>query len=183
MYLPNHCLLHKNDIIYIIMLSLHKGNGLLTGARLFQDIPGLCDDPLLAQDVVNLMRAVALVAQRFTYEMEEEFCNSLRHLESPDKAAEKIVTQILTDTESFDSENMGALSFTQEMGSRLQQIGDVTKALEVLSQCLELDRGIVSYSAFDPSVSVEPDQRSRLFASTKGRSVVAESLKQFVHSR
>ena len=166
-------------------LVLHEGNGSLTGARhLFQDIPGLCDDPLLAQDVVNLMRAVALVSQRFTYEMEDDFCNSLRHLESPDKAAEKIVTQILTDTESFDcDENMGALSFTQEMGSRLQQIGDVTKALEVLSQCLELDRGIVSYSSFDPSVSVEPDERSRLFASTKGRSVVAESLKQFVHSR
>ena len=162
-------------------LVLHEGNG-LAGARLFQDIPGLCDDPLLAQDVVNLMKAVALISERFTYEMEEEFNSSLRHLESPDKAAEKIVTEILTD-ENFDCAEMGTLSFTQKMGSRLQQIGDVTKALEVLSQCLELDRGIVSYSAFDPSVNVEPDQRSRLFASTKGRSVVAESLKQFVHSR
>ena len=59
----------------------------------------------------------------------------------------------------------------------------MTKALEVLLQCLELDRGIVSYSAFDPNANVHPDERTRLFASTKGRSVVAESLKQFVQSR
>ena len=141
---------------------------------------GLCDDHLLAQDVVNLMRAVSLVSERFTQDMENEFIDSLCHLESPDRVAEKIVTDILTDD---SDEAMGALSFTQEMGSRLQQIGDVTKALEVLLQCLELDRGIVSYSAFDPNADIEPDERTRLFASTKGRSIVAESLKQFVQSR
>ena len=77
---------------------------------------------MLAQDVVNLMRAVALVSERFTQEMENEFLDSLCHLESPDRVAEKIVTDILTD-DSDEAIEMGTLSFTQEMGSRLQQIG------------------------------------------------------------
>ena len=73
---------------------------------------------------------------------------------------------------------------SQELGSRLQQIGDVTKALEVLLYCLELDRGIVSHSEFDPNAEFEAnDPRGRLFASSKGRSIIAESLKQVVQSR
>ena len=66
----------------------------------------------------------------------------------------------------------------------VQQIGDVTKALEVLLYCLELDRGIVSHSEFDPNAEFEAnDPRGRLFASSKGRSIIAESLKQVVQSR
>ena len=77
-----------------------------------------------------------------------------------------------------------SLFLSQELGSRLQQIGDVTKALEVLLYCLELDRGIVSHSEFDPNAEFEAnDPRGRLFASSKGRGIIAESLKQVVQSR
>ena len=86
--------------------------------------------------------------------------------------------------EVHGSGEVSSLSFSQELGSRLQQIGDVTKALEVLLYCLELDRGIVSHSEFDPNAEFEAnDPRGRLFASSKGRSIIAESLKQVVQSR
>ena len=115
--------------------------------------------------------------------MEEEFTHALYQLSSPDHVAKKIVTEILTD-DSDGSEEVSSLSFSQELGSRLQQIGDVTKALEVLLYCLELDRGIVSHSEFDPNAEFEAnDPRGRLFASSKGRSIIAESLKQVVQSR
>ena len=115
--------------------------------------------------------------------MEEEFTHALYQLSSPDHVAKKIVTEILTD-DSDGSDEVSSLSFSQELGSRLQQIGDVTKALEVLLYCLELDRGIVSHSEFDPNAEFEAnDPRGRLFASSKGRSIIAESLKQVVQSR
>lgn len=128
------------------------------------------------------MRAASLVRERITYEMEEEFVHSLYQLSSPDHVANKIVKEILTD--DSDGENVSILSFVQELGSRLQQIGDVTRALEVLLYCLELDRGIVSHSQFDPNAELDiDDPRDRLFSSTKGRSVIAESLKQVVQIR
>ena len=139
---------------------------------------------MLAQDVVNIMKVTSLVRERITPEMEEEFTHSLYQLSSPDHVAKKIVTEILTDDDSDGTGEVSSLSFSQELGSRLQQIGDVTKAVEVLLYCLELDRGIVSHSEFDPNVEFEAnDPRSRLFASSKGRSVLAESLKQVVQSR
>ena len=125
----------------------------------------------------------ALFDNRITREMEEEFTHALYQLSSPDHVAKKIVTEILTD-DTDGSEEVSSLSFSQELGSRLQQIGDVTKALEVLLYCLELDRGIVSHSEFDPNAEFEAnDPRGRLFASSKGRSIIAESLKQVVQSR
>jgi hypothetical protein len=95
---------------------------------------------------------------------------------SPDQVAKVIITELLTED---TGEDMAMLSFSQELGSKLQQIGDVAKALEVLLYCLELDRGIVSHAEFDPSLSYDDEDTSRyLFASTIGRSVIAESLKQ-----
>ena len=153
------------------------------GPELFQDTPILCEDPLLAQDVVNIMKVTSIVRERITPEMEEEFNHALYQLSSPDQVAKKIVTEILTD-DSDGSGEVSSLSFSQELGSRLQQIGDVTKALEVLLYCLELDRGIVSHSEFDPNAEFEAnDLRGRLFASSKGRGIIAESLKQVVQSK
>ena len=136
----------------------------------------------LAQDVVNLMKAVDLVNGRITTDMIEEFDHALFRLITPDNIAKKIIQDILTS--ESDSDDLSSLSFTQELGSKLQQIGDVTKALEVLLICLELDRGIVSHSEFDSSMPFDDDdQRRHLFSSNFGRSVVAESLKQLVQSR
>lgn len=162
-------------------LVLHERNSPV-GHDLFQDTPILCEDPLLAQDVVNVMKLASLVRERITGEMEEDFNHSLYQLSSPDHIAKKIVNEILTD--DSDGGEVSSLSFVQELGSRLQQIGDVTKALEVLLYCLELDRGIVSHSEFDPNSQLDiDDPRTRLFASSKGRSIVTETLKQVIQSR
>ena len=56
---------------------------------------------------------------RITREMEEEFTHALYQLSSPDHVAKKIVTEILTD-DSDGSEEVSSLSFSQELGSRLQ---------------------------------------------------------------
>ena len=163
-------------------LVLHDRSSASVGPELFQDTPILCEDPLLAQDVVNVMKMAALVREKICPDMAENFSLALFQLSSPDQVAQNIVTDILTD--DSDGGEVMSLSFVQELGSRLQQIGDVSKALEVLLYCLELDRGIVSHSDFDPNAEFDMnDPRERLFASAHGRSVIAESLKQVVQSR
>ena len=64
------------------------------------------------------------------------------------------------------------------------QIGDVSRALEVLLMCLELDRGIVSHSEFAGENSSETENGTqRIFASPVGISVIAESLNQMAVAR
>ena len=160
-----------------------NGGANASGPELFHDTPILCEDAQLAQDVINLMKAVALVDQRITTDMTNEFDQALYRLVTPDQVAKKIIVELLT-SEAEGDDGVTSLSFTQELGSKLQQIGDVAKALEVLLYCLELDRGIVSNTEFNSAMNFDDDdQRRCLFSSNFGRSVVAESLKQVVLSR
>lgn len=170
------------DTLEHLVLNNLNNHGL---QELFQDTPILCEDHLLAQDVVNVMKTVAYVREKISPEMEAEFNHALYQLSSPDAVAKKIVHQLLTGCNDEDSGEITTLSFVQEIGSKLQQIGDVSKALEVLLYCLELDRGIVSHSPLDQleHEAHDDDPRRRLFASAKGRSLVAESLKQVVECR
>lgn len=151
------------------------------GPELFHDTPVVCEDPALAQDVVSLMRAVALVAAQVPPYMIDEFNHALYYLVSPDQFARKIVTAILTD--ETDGQETAVLNFTEELGTRLQQIGDVAKALEILLYSLELDRGIVSHSDFDPREPLTNEDTSKLFGSQIGTSIIAESLKQLAQTR
>jgi hypothetical protein len=52
------------------------------GPELFHDTPILCEDPLLAQDVVNLMKAVALVNEQMPQHLVEKFSHALFRLVS-----------------------------------------------------------------------------------------------------
>ena len=96
-------------------------------------------------------------------------------------------------TESFnEGEDMDDFSikhdfnFTQELSTRLQQVHDVAKALEVLLISLEMDRGIVSHHAeadeSNPSENICVP-KNRVFASEIGASIVAESLKRMTQTR
>lgn len=169
---------------------------------LFSDTSLLNDDLPLANDVVNLMKAVALVDSLVSGEHRENFSFSLRRLISPDQAARRIVKDILSgaametaaddrDEEDLDAYLVNPINFTQELSTRLQQVKDVAKALEVLLVILELDRGIVAYDANNSNDAMEEDVNNsrgsnhvsnddirNVFASPLGISVVTESLAQ-----
>ena len=182
-------------IYYVAVLN--GGTNNISGPELFHDTPILREDPLLAQDVVNvseficmvlrlrplplnsrkqnyacthksklififwyyfkqLMKAISLVNEKITGEMVDEFNNALSRLVTPDNIAKKIIIELLTS--EHDNDDVSRLSFIQELGSKLQQIGDVAEALKILLSCLELDSGIVSqYPDFDSSMPFDDE--------------------------
>ena len=160
----------------------------VNGPDLFHDTPTLCEDPALAHDVVSLMKAVTMISGVMPPYLGEEFEHALNRLMSPDEIGRKIVNEILSAHSDNDDDDSG-FKFNQELSTRLQQVGDIAKALEVLLLMLELDRGIVSHSNFDPTSEEgnEPSEISsdtcNLFASPEGVSVLAESLKQMSTTR
>ena len=163
------------------------------GPDLFHDTPTLCEDPALAHYVVCLMRAVSMISGAITAFLAEEFELALHRLISPDQIARKLVADILS-AHSDDEDDDGGFTFNKELSTRLQQVGDIAKALEVLLMSLELDRGIVSHSEFDPTseegqiVNSEIENFcskdiSKLFSSEMGVSVLTESLNQMAITR
>eukprot|EP00095_Tigriopus_kingsejongensis_P000570 snap_masked-scaffold372_size192401-processed-gene-0.15 protein:Tk00570 transcript:snap_masked-scaffold372_size192401-processed-gene-0.15-mRNA-1 annotation:"nuclear pore complex protein nup160-like protein" len=173
------------DALEHLVLS---GDSSSRGPEIFHDTPILCEDPVLAMDVIQLMRAIALVDSWIPSRFVDEFTFSLSRLGSPDQTAKRIVAAILSQAmvgEDNMDENIHAhINFTQELCTRLLQLSDAAKALEVLLAILELDRGIVAHAAQHPDMEDEESQFSkRVFASPLGTCVVAESLKQMARTR
>ena len=174
-------------------LVLTEGNN-VNGPDLFHNTPTLCEDPALANDVVSLMKAVALISGVMPSYLAEEFEHALNRLVSPDQIAKRIVAEILSAHSDHEDDDSG-FRFNQEISTRLQQVGDIAKALEILLLSLELDRGIVSYSNFDPTSDEGNDFHIqhgtsnissdvfKLFASPTGVSLLAESLNQMASTR
>ena len=163
-------------------LSLCGDSGAAVGPDIFHDTPILCEDPALCQDVINLMKAVSFVEALISPELVHEFSHGLSRLSSPDVTARQIIKAVLTGS---DDDHVHGMNLTQELSTRLQQVCDVSKALEVLLVSLELDRGIVSHSAEDIMCGIlvgECDFR-RVFSGPLGTSVIAESLNQTVKTR
>ena len=74
----------------------------------------------------------------------EQFSEGLHRLQSPDQVAKQIVSAILSN-----NGEQGGATFTavqQDINTNLSQIGDLSRALEVLLVSLELDGGIVAHS-------------------------------------
>ena len=74
----------------------------------------------------------------------EQFSEGLHRLQSPDQVAKQIVSAILSN-----NGDQGGATFTavqQDINTNLSQIGDLSRALEVLLVSLELDGGIVAHS-------------------------------------
>ena len=65
-------------------LALGRNGGACATPEIFHDTPVLREDSALAQDVILLMRAVALVDALVPNELREEFAHALSRLKSPD---------------------------------------------------------------------------------------------------
>ena len=148
------------------------GQGLT--AEVFRDIPGISDNPSLAQDVLQVLQAAGMVGRLLPASIVATFSEAVGRLQSPDLVSRSIAADLLAD-----QEQPAAL---QDVVAKVQQVGDVPAALECLLYCLELDRGSVSSGELDISL-VERDTAPRVFSSDLGVSLVAASLRQQVDTR
>lgn len=178
----NKCFSFVRPVDALEQLVLVDDQACLVGPELFHDTAILCEDQALAQDVINLMRAISFVDTLIPGELMEDYSHSIGRLMSPDFVAKRIVRTILTDPEAN-------VNLTQELSTRLQQVCDVAKALEVLLMILELDRGVVAHSektgfnGNDLGSSGQENNFGAPFSSLLGVSIVAESLHQLAHTR
>ena len=161
-------------------LVLTQGIG-INGPELFHETPLLGDDPSLAHDVVNLIRAITMVSGLVTPSLADEFRSGLQKLISPDQVARDIANCIL----SSDSEDVQTFAdIQQELNTSLSQVQDLAKSLEVLLVSLELDGGIVARTDVDLlAEEAEFNSLQQLFSSNTGVSVLSESLKQMANVR
>lgn len=103
------------------------------------------------------------------------------------KVARKILKHLLTGNPNVDQES-SSMNFLQSVSTCLQQINDISRAIESVLQSLELNRGIVSHAAeagwnLDVMAETSPEDYMTRFASSIGTSIVAQSLKQLTNTR
>jgi len=140
---------------------------------IFSEIPPLADDPSLAGDVLHLLVASGMVANLLSPGIRTHFADAVSRLCSPDLVGRSITADLLADQQHPEA--------LQQITARLQQVQNLSRALEVILYCLELDHGSVSSGQLNLA-DVTRDCR-RVFSSKLGTSVVAESLRQQVHTR
>lgn len=188
------CLIKKMSISFVrpvdalehlmVLGAMSVDQSCPVNSDMFHDTPILCEDPALAKDVIHVLRAAAAVESLVPPHLVEDFSGSLLRLVSPDQIAKKIVKTILTGGDSDDTlDSSVSFSFLQELSTRLQQVGDIARAIEVLLISLELDRGIVSHAEANKLFLGEEECSGNVFGSPIGVSIVAESLKQFTRTR
>ena len=142
--------------------------------EIFSDIPPLSDNPALAQDVLRLVEACGLVGRLLPQGASRAFSEGVARLQSPDLVSRSLAAEMLAEQEQP--------GLVQEVQGVVGQCQDLGQALECLLYCLELDRGSVSSGALDISL-VEREGRPRVFSSSLGVSLVAETLRQQVETR
>jgi len=141
---------------------------------IFSDIPPISANPGLASDVLHLLVASSMVGRLLPPGTINTFNEAVARLHSPDLVSKSIAQEVLAD-----QQQPGAIS---EVMGRVGLVQDMQQAMECLLYCLELDRGSVSSGELDIG-DVEREGVCRVFSSTLGTSVVAESLRQQVETR
>jgi hypothetical protein len=141
---------------------------------IFSDIPSISANPGLASDMLHLLVAASMVGRMLPPGTINTFSDTVARLHSPDLVSKSIAQEILAD-----QDQPGAMG---EVMGRIGLVQDMQQSMECLLCCLELDRGSVSSGELDIS-DVEREGVCRVFSSTLGTSVVAESLRQQVETR
>jgi len=152
---------------------ISRGSGVTTDV--FHDVPLLSDEPSLSADVLNLLQAAGMIGRLLPGSATFSFREAVFRQQSPDLVSRNLAADLLADQEQPHE--------LEKLLSRIQQVQDLTRAMEIVMYCLELDSGSVSRGELDLG-KIDADEPSpKVFSSDLGTSLVAESLRQQVDSR
>uniref|UniRef100_A0A3Q3W6F3 Uncharacterized protein n=1 Tax=Mola mola TaxID=94237 RepID=A0A3Q3W6F3_MOLML len=128
----------------------------------------ICEDPEVGRDVLQLVQCLRLVSDAVSADMAYEMEKALEHLQSPERAAELVLENMLSN----DNDNV-----IEDIQNKLQDIRNPVAAMMVLLR--EMDLETESELGGDTPVASGLNARislSQLYGSSSAVSVVSQAL-------
>ncbi|EPQ10536.1 Nuclear pore complex protein Nup160 [Myotis brandtii] len=137
------CLLKKGYLSFLMPSSLVDHLYLLPDENLLtEDETTISDDVDVARDVICLIKCLRLIGESVTMDMSVMMEMSCFNLQSPEKAAEQILEDLIT----IDVENV-----MEDICSKLQEIRNPIHAIGLLIREMDYETEVEMEKGFDPA--------------------------------
>ncbi|XP_045642630.1 nuclear pore complex protein Nup160 [Ursus americanus] len=137
------CLLKKGYLSFLVPSSLVDHLYLLPDENLLaEDEAAISDDVDVARDVMCLIKCLRLIGESVTMDMSAVMEMSCYNLQSPEKAAEQILEDLIT----IDVENV-----MEDICSKLQEIKNPIQAIGLLVREMDYETEVEMEKGFNPA--------------------------------
>ncbi|XP_032138374.1 nuclear pore complex protein Nup160 [Sapajus apella] len=170
------CLLKKGYLSFLVSSSLVDHLYLLPYENLLtEDETTISDDVDIARDVLCLIKCLRLIGESVTMDMSVTMETSCYNLQSPEKAAE----QILEDMITIDVENM-----MEDICSKLQEIRNPIHAIGLLLREMDYETEVEMEKGFNPAQPLNIRMNlSQLYGSSTAGYIVCRAVHKIASTR
>uniref|UniRef100_A0A8D3DJM7 Nuclear pore complex protein Nup160 n=1 Tax=Scophthalmus maximus TaxID=52904 RepID=A0A8D3DJM7_SCOMX len=174
------CLLKKGLVSFLLPCSAVDHLYLCSDESLMSEEETLItDDPELGRDILQLVQCLRLVSDAVSGEMSYEMEKTLEHLESPERAADGVLENLLSN----DSDNV-----IEDIQNKLQDVRHPMAAMMVLLREMDLETEVESEvtggGAITPGQSLNTRLRlSQLYSSSSALSLVCQAVSHMTMTR
>ncbi|XP_036116122.1 nuclear pore complex protein Nup160 [Molossus molossus] len=170
------CLLKKGYLSFLMPSSLVDHLYLLPDENLLtEDETTISDDVDVARDVICLIKCLRLIGESVTMDMSVMMEMSCFNLQSPEKAAEQILEDLIT----IDVENV-----MEDICSKLQEIKNPIHAIGLLIREMDYETEVEIEKGFDPAQPLNVRMNlSQLYGSSTAGYIVCRGVYKIASTR
>uniref|UniRef100_A0A2K5ZAL1 Nucleoporin 160 n=1 Tax=Mandrillus leucophaeus TaxID=9568 RepID=A0A2K5ZAL1_MANLE len=170
------CLLKKGYLSFLIPSSLVDHLYLLPYENLLtEDETTISDDVDIARDVICLIKCLRLIGESVTMDMSVIMEMSCYNLQSPEKAAEQILEDLIT----IDVENV-----MEDICSKLQEIRNPIHAIGLLIREMDYETEVEMEKGFNPAQPLNIRMNlSQLYGSSTAGYIVCRGVHKIASTR
>uniref|UniRef100_A0A8C5ZNV9 Nucleoporin 160 n=1 Tax=Marmota marmota marmota TaxID=9994 RepID=A0A8C5ZNV9_MARMA len=170
------CLLKKGYLSFLVPSSLVDHLYLLSDENLVtEDETTISDDVDVAQDVVCLIKCLRLIGESVTMDMSVMMEMSCYNLQSPEKAAEQILEDLITN----DVENV-----MEDICSKLQEIRNPVHAIGLLIREMDYETEVEMEKGFNSAQPLNVRMNlSQLYGSSSAGCIVCRGVYRIASTR
>ncbi|EGW03960.1 Nuclear pore complex protein Nup160 [Cricetulus griseus] len=170
------CLLKKGYLSFLVPSSLVDHLYLLPDEHLLtEDETTISDDADVARDVICLIKCLRMIGESVTMDMAVLMETSCYNLQSPEKAAEQILEDLIT----IDVENV-----MEDICSKLQEIRNPVHAIGLLIREMDYETEVEMEKGFDPAQPLNVRMNlSQLYGSSTAGYIVCRGVYKIASTR
>uniref|UniRef100_A0A8C5L5G5 Nucleoporin 160 n=1 Tax=Jaculus jaculus TaxID=51337 RepID=A0A8C5L5G5_JACJA len=170
------CLLKKGYLSFLVPSSLVDHLYLLPDENLLtEDETTISDDVDVARDVICLIKCLRLIGESVTMDMAVLMETSCYNLQSPEKAAEQILEDLIT----IDVENV-----MEDICSKLQEIRNPVHAIGLLIREMDYETEVEMEKGFNPAQPLNVRMNlSQLYGSSTAGYIVCRGVYKIASTR
>lgn len=170
------CLLKKGYLSFLVPSSLVDHLYLLPDEHLLtEDETTISDDADVARDVLCLIKCLRMIGESVTMDMAVLMETSCYNLQSPEKAAEHILEDLIT----IDVENV-----MEDICSKLQEIRNPVHAIGLLIREMDYETEVEMEKGFDPAQPLNVRMNlSQLYGSSTAGYIVCRGVYKIASTR